>query len=222
MRKTGIAQFSRRRLTRPRGPVGVRPCLRRRQAPSGRRRLLVAGLAPDTADAGVGCLGLDAFGRLARDARADRGQPNQQVLGSGAPAGVGVQHLHNEVPELRRAGGRRVVTAGDCHQESGHRVGHERRPPAGALVHHRTQGVDVGRRCRPLPADDLRRHVGQRPDHGPGRGQRGGLVQGRGDPEVQEDRCPRGVDHNVAGLDVPVADALGVGLTKGAADPPDD
>ena len=74
-------------------------------------------------------------------------------------------------------------------------------------IEHRTQREQVRARIGFLALDHLRRHVGRRPDHGPGHGHLLALVQEARDAKVHQLQHALAADHHVLGLQVAVHDA---------------
>ena len=83
------------------------------------------------------------------------------------------------------------------------------------LVKHHAQAVNVGAMVNLLAQDLLGAHVRGRA-HGP-HGHGGGFGHA-GDAEVCQQGCAILPQHDVAGLDIPVHETLGVGVMQGGAD----
>ncbi len=96
-------------------------------------------------------------------------------------------------------------------------VAAERQLPGQHLVEDDAERPDVGARVEILAPGLLRRHVGDGPDRRLALGQRGAAPE-LGQPEVHDLGLAPVRDHDVGALDVPVDDALAVGLAQARGD----
>ena len=147
-------------------------------------------------------------------------QPLGRVFAQASHANVLQQRRHRRLGELRRRGDVRAQRLREDLVEGG--AGH-RRPSGEHLVEHRAKAVDVRAviQFRVL-ANLLRRHVGHRALQFAGAGGRGlgvhraaprvGLRQHLGEAPIEHQHLAERADQHVFGLDVPMRDAVVVGV----------
>jgi hypothetical protein len=125
----------------------------------------------------------------------------------GAQLGIGIKAGVDRVGErggqLRADGGERWDRLADRPRGCGGALPQEGMLTAEALVQRQGQGVDVRRGPGTQPVRLLRRHVGERSDHGTGGGQ-GALTGDPRDAEVDQLRLPVVRNQDVLGLHVAV------------------
>jgi hypothetical protein len=153
--------------------------------------------------------------------------PAAQLVGVGGPSlgRLGEQVEDDALEELGKLGPvgagrlRRGVTVPDEHRPGVVEV--EGRDAGGDLVQHTAQGVQVAAVVDLVAADLLGRHVVRGAHGDAGAGEAAGeadVLAEAGDAEVADLHRPVGEPHDIRGLQVPVDDALFMGVREGAGD----